>query len=349
MESAPAVTLQISLLGEFHLLCADQQVNGLAAERPQTLLAYLLLHRSAPQSRQQLAFLLWPDSSESQARTNLRNLLHTLRQVLPHADLFLAVEPLTLQWRSDAPYTLDVAQFEQAIEEANNAEANAKLARHWLETAVALYHGDLLPGNYDDWIIPRREELRQQYLCALEKLIQLVEQDGAYREAIQHARRLLQQDALNEAAYVQLMRLHALSNDRAGVRRVYQTCVSTLEEDLGVEPAQATQAAYELLLRLEVALPEEVTAVPAPPIATNPMRPRPHPIPTTPAIATHTWRPRPLPMPPTPFIGRETELAEIAELLANPDCCLLTIVGLGGIGKTRLAIQTAVGHQRDIP
>jgi predicted ATPase len=78
---------------------------------------------------------------------------------------------------------------------------------------------------------------------------------------------------------------------------------------------------------MDMALPEEATAVPAP------------------TVIVPTWQPRPLPMPATPFIGRETELVEIAELLANPDCRLLTIVGLGGMGKTRLALQTADGHR----
>jgi len=327
MKSGAVGTLNVRLLGGFQLLFDDKPVTGLAAERPQTLLAYLLLYHHGPQSRQHLAFLLWPDSSESQARTNLRNLLHTLRQALPHSDQFLVIEPQTLQWQTDQPYVLDVDKFEQAVDEADKI-GDAVESRRWLETAVSLYHGDLLPGNYDDWIIPRREELRQKFLAALERLVHLLEQIGDYRAAIPYAQRLLQQDVLNESTYVHLMRLHALSNDRAGLRRVYQNCVTVLNEELGVEPAPATQTAYQQMLRLDVVLATEATAVSEISVAPPPAR-----------------RPRPLPVFATPFIGRETELAEIAELLANPDCRLLTLVGLGGMGKTRLALQTAVGHQ----
>ncbi|KPK04559.1 MAG: hypothetical protein AMJ56_17200, partial [Anaerolineae bacterium SG8_19] len=247
----PTGTLNIHLLGQFHLLVDGQPVNNLAAERPQTLLAYLLLHRHAPQSRQHLAFLLWSDSSESQARSNLRNLLHNLRQLLPEADQFLKIEPMTLGWRSEAPYILDVAQFEQAVDKACQAEDPAE-AQLYLETAAALYQGDLLPANYDDWIIPWREELRQKFLETLEKLIGLTERAGDYRAAIHHAQHLLQQDPLNEAVYVRLMHLHALSGDRTGVRRIFQTCVTTLKQELDVEPAPATQTAYDGLLRLDV-------------------------------------------------------------------------------------------------
>jgi predicted ATPase len=118
------------------------------------------------------------------------------------------------------------------------------------------------------------------------------------------------------------MRLHALNGDRAAVRRTFQTLASTLQRELGIAPASATQEAYTQLLSMETKQPFAIMVIESP-----------------------EWRPRPLPIPPTPFIGREAELAEIAELLANPGCRLLTILGQGGMGKSRLALQTAVGHQ----
>jgi len=84
----------------------------------ESLLAYLLLHREVPLPRPDLAFLLWPDSTERQARTNLRHLLHNLRRALPHLDRFLEVSPRTVQWRADAPFWLDIAAFEQAVRQA---------------------------------------------------------------------------------------------------------------------------------------------------------------------------------------------------------------------------------------
>ncbi|MBE2225485.1 MAG: hypothetical protein IAF02_28375, partial [Anaerolineae bacterium] len=312
--------LKISLFGEFSLVYQGKPAPSFSGDRPISLLAYLLLHRQTAVSRQHLAFTLWPDSSDSQARANLRNLFYTLRQTLPAADTYLAADSMTLQWRTDADFSLDVAEFEAALMAAKTAVTDTdKIAQ--LETAVTLYQGDLLPGNYDDWIIPLREELRQTYLDSLHQLVQLREQNGDYRAAARISQRLIQHDPLDEPAYVQLMRLYALSGDRAGVRRVYEQCATSLRRELDVEPGSVTQAAYEQLLRLEAApIPES----------------QPAPIPS---------RPQPLPTPATPFIGREAELAHIAELLADPTCRLLTIVGQGGIGKTRLALETAVGHQ----
>ena len=97
-------TLQIRLLGGVDLRYDGDALPVPESARAVSLLAYILLHRHAPQSRERLAFLLWPDSSESQARTNLRHVLHHLRRALPDSDRFLAVTTQTLQWQPDAPY-----------------------------------------------------------------------------------------------------------------------------------------------------------------------------------------------------------------------------------------------------
>ncbi|MCB8968551.1 MAG: winged helix-turn-helix domain-containing protein, partial [Ardenticatenaceae bacterium] len=94
--------LTISLFGDFNLTWQGQSSVSFSGDRPISLLAYLLLHRQTAVSRQQLAFTLWPDSSDSQARANLRNLFYTLRQTLPNADTYLAADSMTLQWRTDA-------------------------------------------------------------------------------------------------------------------------------------------------------------------------------------------------------------------------------------------------------
>ena len=113
--------LRIQLLGQFSVTYETEAVAGVNHARLQELLAYLLLHRNAPVSRQQLAFIFWPDSTEEQARTNLRNLWHRLRRTLPDADRFLAADELTMQWRGDASCWLDVAAFEDHLKQAGSA------------------------------------------------------------------------------------------------------------------------------------------------------------------------------------------------------------------------------------
>ena len=242
--------LQIRLLGNFSLTYGDEPVAGIHAARVQSVLAYLVLHRDAPQLRQHLAFLFWPDSTEAQARNNLRQTLHALRLALPGADTFLHADTNTLRWRPDAPFTLDVADFERALALAEAAEHrdDPEALHAALEQAVNCYQADLLPGCYDEWIAPERERLRQRHLQALDRLIQLLQVRHNYPAAIDCARRVLQHDALSEGAYLSLMRLLALTGDRAGALRVYHTCAATLQRELGITPSPPTDAMYQRLM-----------------------------------------------------------------------------------------------------
>jgi DNA-binding SARP family transcriptional activator/predicted ATPase len=247
-------TLQIHLLGDFRVLAGDQPIQSLNTGRLQTLLTYLLLHRGAPQSRQAVAYLFWPDSSDSQARTNLRNALFQLRAALPDADTFLRVDAQTIQWRADAAYTLDVATFEEALRSAETATSSTA-QRTALEEAVKAYGGDLLPGSYDDWLLRERESLQQRYLHALDGLIALLEGQQEYRTAVDYAQRLLQADPLRESTYAKLMQLYAQAGDRAAALRIYHTCTTILARELGVDPDPQTRSIYEHLLNLETPQP----------------------------------------------------------------------------------------------
>src|SRR5512136_3000136 len=114
--------LSVWLLGDFCITHNQALVTGVDTPRLQSLLAYLVLHRNAPQSRAHLAFLFWPDTSEAQAHTNLRNLLHHLRRALPEADSHLDARVQTLQWRSDTPFALDVDNFNLALAHAEQTQ-----------------------------------------------------------------------------------------------------------------------------------------------------------------------------------------------------------------------------------
>lgn len=232
-------TLNVFLLGGFRLLYNGVPVTTVNTSRLQSLLAYLLLHYQAPQSRHTLAFLLWPNSTEAQAHTNLRTLVHRLRLALPDAGHFLHADSQTLQWVANARFTLDVADFERAIGLAHSATA--------LRKAVDLYRGDLLPGCYDDWVLPERERLRQAFSEALERLMLLLEGVQDYPTAIHYANRLLWHDPLHETTYRHLMLLHALNGNRAEALRVYRTCVTILQRELAVEPSPVTCDLYERL------------------------------------------------------------------------------------------------------
>ena len=324
-------TLHIHLLGNFLLVSGDTPVTTVTVPRLQSLLAYLLLHRDAPQDRSHLAFLLWPDSTEAQAHTNLRKLLYQLRQSLPDADHFIQADNHSLQWLpalpasqegcTDASWTLDILEVEQALARAEQAERvqDTTAMRRALEQVHHLYSGELLPNCYDEWILPERDRWRQAFLQAAERLIALLEEERDYDAAIRAAHQLLRQDSLHEATYRQLMRLYGLRGDRAAALRVYHTCVTVLERELGTEPSEVTRAVYESLLQSDT----------SPKTLTGPLTSR----------GTEA-----------PLLGRKAEMRHLQEAwrkAAGGHPHIVFLSGEAGIGKTRLAeeIEAWVSRQ----
>src|ERR1700755_1257103 len=113
--------MQIRLFGNLRISLAGQPIAGIQTNRLHSLIAYLILHGDAPQPREQLAFMLWPASSESQARTNLRPLLHHLKRGLPDESNLLVTNHFAVRWRQDVPCAIDVVDFQAAIADAGSA------------------------------------------------------------------------------------------------------------------------------------------------------------------------------------------------------------------------------------
>jgi DNA-binding SARP family transcriptional activator len=307
--------LRIQLLGDFHLVYDGKSVTSVNSARLRSLLVYLLLHQHSPQLRQQIAFLFWPDTSEKQALTNLRQLLHHLRNALPDAEQFLSIDAAALQWRTESPFVLDLNEYEDALKEAKKfyQVQNTNSARDSLVRAVDLYRGSLVPSCYDDWIDDERERLNQSLAKALDQLVTLFEQQRDYPTAITYTLRLLQLEPLQETAYRRLIHLHDLNGERANALLIYQRCASILKRELGVEPNRATQAMYERLLK-----PDAIVATLSDPEA--PISER------------------------FSLVGRLAELEKLRQLWhdAIPGHAHLTLIsGDAGIGKTRLCKELA--------
>ncbi len=293
--------LQVQLLGGLRLAYQGAPLTTFKTPRLQALLVYLVLNPGRPQFRYHLAYTFWPDSREAQARTNLRNLIYLFRQALPDCDRFLALDAQTLYWRAEAPYTLDVAEFERCLAPAPGVLPG----RADLERAVHLYRGDLLPGCYDDWIGPERDRLRRAYLSALESLANMAENTRDYAGALDYAGRLLQAEPLHARANRQLIRLHALVNNRPAALKAYRAYARLLDRELGVRPDRETQELAEYLQQH----PEQDRRPPSPEARTS-------------------------------LVGRQAEWRRLqaawrSAAAGNPQAVFVT--GEAGIGKTRLA------------
>jgi DNA-binding SARP family transcriptional activator/predicted ATPase len=246
--------MRINLFGNLRITFAGRPVTAVNTNRLQSLIAYLILHGDAPQPRERLAFLLWTASSESQARTNLRQLLHHLKRALPAECNLLETTHFTVRWRQDGTCAIDVVEFQTAIAEAGSARTQNDRAREIqsLTTAVQLYEDDLLPGLYDDWLTPLREEYRKRVSDLLQRLATLFEEEKEYAAAIPCAERLVALNPLGESHHQLLIRLHAANQDRSSALRAYHQCMRVLRREMGVEPGPATVELFERILKAEL-------------------------------------------------------------------------------------------------
>src|SRR4030081_2625593 len=121
--------MDIRLFGNLRISLEGRPITAVSTNRLQSLMAYLILHGDAPQPREHLAFILWPGSAESQARTNLRQLLHHLKRALPAECNLLETNPFAVRWRRDAACSIDIVEFQAAIAEANSARTGQDRTR----------------------------------------------------------------------------------------------------------------------------------------------------------------------------------------------------------------------------
>ncbi len=305
--------LDIRTFGGLTITHHGAPVTGLASRKAEALLVYLACIQR-PHTREVLATLFWDERSQERALSNLSVLLTSLRHRLAP---FLVITRQTVAFNLESDYWLDAAVLGAQLKSPLRAQSSSHDSIARLEISLALYQGDFLAGfhlracrDFEEWAVVERERLQRLAIEALETVVTFYLHTGNYPAGLAPAQRLLQLDPLREAAHHQVMLLLARSGQRSAALAQYEICRRRLAEELGVAPSPDLTVLYERLR----------TAQPSPPHN----------------LSAHT--------PLTPFVGREDELAQIAERLANPDCRLLTLVGPGGSGKTRLALSAATAH-----
>src|SRR5579885_2758224 len=303
--------MRINLFGNLRVSYAGHLVTSVNTNRLQSLIAYLILHGDTPQPRERLAFVLWPASNESQARTNLRQLLHHLKRALPAECNSLVTDHYTVRWRQDASCEIDVVDFQRAIAEATSALAENDRARAIQSLTAAA-------GLYDDWLTPFREEYRQDASDALHRLATLFEEQKEFTAALPFAERLVALDPLGESHHQLLMRLHAANHDRSSALRAYHQCMRVLRREMGVEPGPATVELFERILKTK----------PEPGASRD--RASGH------AAPTEVFQPQKARV----LVGRTREWQQLTsawQLAAETGPRVAVVSGEPGIGKTRLA------------
>lgn len=316
--------LIIYTLGDLQILRDGKPVRSLRSRKAQAMIVYLAC-TSKSHPREVLADLFWGESSQVRAMSNLRDVIHVLRT---HLEPFLEITRYSVALNLESEVWIDVAELDAALSPIRERgdTITAETAKK-IEMALRLYQKDFLEGFYlrnapgfQEWQVVERERLR---LAALDGCISLVQHqldEGNYRKGIHYARLALDLEPLMEVGHQQLMRLLALSGRSSEALVQFETCHQVLEEELGVEPSEETKDLYASLLKGEK-------------------------LPGTPARRSkHN-----LPLPLSKLIGRDEELAQIARKLGEPDGRLLTLIGVGGIGKTRLGLHASAAAVDQYP
>ena len=325
-----AEKLVLTLLGNPELQLAAQPRQRLRSTKAYALLYYLAVTRQT-QARTHLAGLFWGDVGDYYARRNLNRTLSNLTQVVGD---HLVVDRQSLAFAHHEPYWLDIEVLENAATSVPTLQTLATLA-----AAADLYRGDFLAGFYvqdapefEQWVLNERTRLRTDVLQLYQKLAHFYAEQGELTPAMAYARRMLQVEPGHETAHRALMLWLAQSGQRSAALAQYELCRQLLRRELNVEPDAAT---VELVAQIRADSFDKMTGGPDDKKKGGQGHER---VLSTRGLVLRNN----LPPQRTPFIGRATELADITRLLvAEGDCRLLTLVGPGGMGKTRLALKAA--------
>jgi len=332
--------LYLRLLGGFAVRLGTEEVPDAAFTRrkPKSLLKLLALQPGQRLHREQAIEWLWAGHPPQSAAAQLYKAVHQARKALGVAGSGIAPEEM-LRLR-DQELRLEAPGGVETDVEIFTALARRALALRQqaaLEAALVVYPGDLLPTDlYEEWTQEPREELREQATALATALGEVRLEADELPEALEAFGQALRLDPLEEAAHRGILRVYARQGDRAGLERHYRHYTAVLGRLLDAAPSGEMLELYQALL-------EE----PRPLLAGAASAVKLHQRPGNPGTQGPEEPGHNLPIPPGPFIGRGRELAEIAECLSGPECRLLTLVGPGGVGKTRLALQAAAERLED--
>jgi DNA-binding SARP family transcriptional activator len=299
----------------------------------------LILRHPREVEREWLASTLWPDSAQSQALYNLRQSLSNLRQALG-TQAYRLLSPTPHGLRLDlTDASVDLLAFDAAIAQATREhERGVSLTQvdhcSLLQQALSLYRGPLLEGCVEEWVFAERQAREAAYLQALERLAALAMTQEDKASAIAALRQLIATDPLRESAHRTLMQALAVSGDLAASTLVYRDLRLLLHRELNAEPDPQTIALYhQLRIQARTGNLPSVSRTP----------------PTTQSLTPNTQHqtPKVIPRPLTRLIGREEQVEQITTKLASAR--LLTLIGAGGVGKSRLGMAVAEAMVEECP
>ncbi len=342
---------QIELLGGLCVRNSETTFDRFRTQSAALLLASLALtppHQVC--TRDALAFQLWENDEADTARTKLRIALSSLRRQLEPPGTapktVIDADRFGVRLRPGS-FVCDVREFERACDLLQPFTPET-VPLDKIERALALYGGELLPHFHEHWILGLRESLYSRSIRLLLQASSACERDLKMEKALHYAERALGADPLNEAPCLRLMELLIRTGQASSAVRCYQALENRLRDTLGTTPSAELR---NLLLKSAPSPPQKEKALFFLSSGKRGAESRGHPpvsaSPALPLTGGRNEAPCRLPLLFTRFFGRTEEKRTLEVLLTasmqgnEGTSRLLTLTGMGGAGKTRLAVEIA--------
>jgi len=320
--------LTVNVLGGLAIKYPAEELAQMRSRKAEALLVYVLLSEKESFEREELATLFWEDMPEQEALTNLRVTLAALKKAVPDA---LAISRRRVSFNPETCVSCDALALSSVTrdhlgEDYSRTDQSLENCR-LIAAELGNYKGDFLQGffirnalAFDDWASYKREILRNILINSAQIIIGNFYRLGEHREGITLANQLLFLDPFNEAAYQWLIKLYAADGQRDDALSLFEKYRRMLTDELGMEPDQEISRLADQVAKGDyTASPatQDRSAQPRLPVRNN------------------------IPLEISEFFGRENELEQLRGLLRSPQVRLITLIGQGGAGKTRLAVQAA--------
>jgi DNA-binding SARP family transcriptional activator len=309
---------RLELLGAFRVTVSGREIDRFQTQKTASLLAYLALRPGQEFGREEIARHIWPDGESRAIRNRLNQAVSSLRREL-HGETMtgdlLRADHHSVALNPDLAST-DVAEFLALLKSADESD-DAATARDFRRQAAELYRGDLLSSLVEPWVTVERTRLRELQVSALAELTRSFAQSGDLEAALDYAYRRADLDPTSEQAHRTIMKLLVRSGRPSAATQHYQNIVALFRARNIPVSAKTHQVAESA--RLAEANPATHSD------GTAPIAPNPDPLPRFEA----TW------------VSRRQLVARLRSLLANPSPIWITLTGLPGCGKSRLAIEAA--------
>jgi LuxR family transcriptional regulator, maltose regulon positive regulatory protein len=256
VELHPGFTLRIQTLGTFKVFLGNREVKEKDWQRGKAreLFELFITYKKEFFQKQQILDLLWANQEEKSADRDFKVALNALNNAL-EPNRKARTQPFFIKrsgsgygLNPNAGYILDAKNFEEWVI-AGLEEKKPSQSKAYLEKGLRLYEGDYLPERrFEDWCINERERLLVIFLRGAEKMAQASIATKDLNSAIYWCEKILEKDRTWEEAYRLLMYSYYLKNNRPQSLKWYQKCCETLQEEMGVQPLEATKEMYKMIM-----------------------------------------------------------------------------------------------------